>query len=161
MSIRHWFRNHLLGEDADGEDVPPGGSLVQSLLGREQERIRSLGEYDSGSYPQELAELLRRREEVSRELLRLDLTDRESRAAAIPRLQQLLRKYPHPLAYEALIHAYVDASRFDEARGVAFAARERRIECERSPHPEVRAEIDRLRAWSPDDIDQMREEREG
>lgn len=161
MSIRHWFRSHLLGEDAEGDDVPPGGSLVQSLLGREQERVRSLGEYDSDSYPEELAELLRRREEVARELLRLDLTDRESRVAGIPRLQQLLRKYPHPLAYEALIHAYADAGRFDEARGVAFAARERRIECERSPYPEVRAEIERLREWRPEDVDQMREERSG
>ncbi len=158
MSIRNWFWNR--DEEEEGADVPPRRSLMQSLLGRDQERIRSLGEYDATSYPEELVELLRRREEVASELLRLNLTDRDGRMAAIPKLRELLRRYPHPLAYEALIHAYVDDDRFDEAKGVAFAARERRIECERSPHPEVRTEIERLREWSTDDVDEMREERQ-
>lgn len=161
MSIRKWFREQPREEAAEGEDVPPRGSLIQSLFGREEERIHALGEYDQGSYPRELSELLRRREEVTGALLRLNLLDREGRAAAIPKLKELLRRYPHPLAYEALIHAFVDAGRYDEAKGVAFAARERRIECERSPYPEVRAETDRLREWSPDEVDRLREEREG
>ena len=63
--------------------------------------------------------------------------------------------------YELLIHAYMDAGRFDEAKGVAFAARERRQECARSPHPEIRAETERLQAWDPAEIDQMRAEYEG
>ena len=133
---------------------------MKSLVGREQEPVRSLGEYDSHSYPQELSELLRRREEVAGELLRLNLIEKQGRIAAIPRLQELLRRYPHPLAYEALIHAYLDADRFDEARGVAFAARERRTECQRSAYPEVRGEVDHLREWSPEDIDQLRAERQ-
>src|SRR5690606_8421434 len=108
----------------------------------------------------ELAEILRKREEVAAELLGLRLTEREARAAAIPRLHELLRRYPHPLAYEALIHAYLDAERFDEARGVAFAARERRAECERSPYPEIRMEVEGLRAWTPEEVDELREERE-
>ena len=55
-------------------------------------------------------------------------------------------------------HAYVDAGRYDEARGVAFAARERRQECARSPYPEIRSETDSLRAWDTDDIDALRRE---
>lgn len=154
MSIRHWFRNRAHGDDTEGGDLPPRGS-------REPERIRALGEYDSNSYPQELVDLLHRREEVAGELLRLNLIERKGRIAAIPKLQELLRRYPHPLAYEALIHAYLDAERYDEARGVAFAARARRDECRRSPHPEVRAEVDHLKEWIPEDIDQLREERQG
>src|SRR5687768_10625644 len=135
MGIRHWFRKQMLGSEAEGDDVPPGASLVNTLLGREQERVSSLGEYNASSYPKDLVELLKRREQVSGELLHLNVLDRKHRIAAIPKLQELLRRYPHPLAYEALIHAYVDADRFDEAKGVAFAARERRAECSRSPHP--------------------------
>ena len=161
MSIRKWFLSQETEEEPEGSDVPPRATLMKSLFGREEERVRSLGEYDAGSYPQEMVELLRRREEVASELLRLNLTQREGRVAAIPKLKELLRRYPHPLAYEALVHAYVDEGRFDEAKGVAFAARERRIECERSPHPEVRAEIERLRSWEPEDVDRIREEREG
>jgi hypothetical protein len=156
MRIRRWFRSVLLGSDAEGNDVPPSAALVGTLLRREEPRVRSLGEYDATSYPAELADQLRRREEVAAELRRLDVAARAARVAAIPQLQQLLRRYPHPLAYELLIHAYVDAGRFEEAKGVAFAARERRSECARSPHPEIRAETDRLREWTAAEIDEIR-----
>lgn len=148
----------MLGSDAEGDDVPPGSALVGSLLGREQPRLRALGDYDADSFPAELADLLRRREEVAAQLRRLDVTERASRIAAIPDLQKLLRAYPHPLAYELLIHAYLDAGRFDEAKGVAFAARERRMECARSAYPEIRVETDRLREWSSEEIEEMRVE---
>lgn len=154
------MREQLLGDDAEGNDLPPSGALVNTALGREKERQRSLGEYDETSYPKELAELLRRRAEVSSELLGVDVTDREARIAAVPRLRELLRTYPHPLAYELLISAYVDMGRFDEAKGVAFAARERRQACLRSEHPEIRAEVDRLREWSAEELDEMRREHE-
>lgn len=160
MSIRHWFRNRMLGSDAEGDDVPPSASLVNTLLGRDQARVRSLGDYDARSYPGELADLLRRRAEVASALLRIDVADRQARIEAIPELQKLLRKYPHPLVYELLIHAYLDAGRFDEAKGVAFAARERRMECARSPHPEIRSETDRLREWTQEEIDEIRVARE-
>lgn len=140
--------------------MPPGGALVDSLLGRDEPRTRALGEYDSSTFPAELADLLRRREEVAAQLRRLDVADRQARVAAIPRLQKLLRTYPHPLAYELLIHAYVDAGRYDEAKGVAFAARERRAECARSAYPEIRVETERLREWTAGEIDEMRDERE-
>ncbi|CAN5689039.1 MAG: hypothetical protein H0U67_10720 [Gemmatimonadetes bacterium] len=161
MGIRRWFRNQVLGGDADGNDMPPNASLLHSMLGKEEVRVRSLGEYDADSYPKELTELIRKRAEVSAELLKVDVANPEARVEAIPRLQQLLRKYPHPLVYELLIHAYMDAGRFDEAKGVAFAARERRQECARSPHPEVRAETERLHAWDPAEIDEMRAEYRG
>lgn len=160
MGVRHWFRQRMLGDDAEGNDVPPGVALLNSVLNREQTGPRALGEYDSGSYPPELVELLRRRENVASEVLTMDVTDREARVAAIPRLQKLLREYPHPLVYELLIHGYVDAGRYDEAKGVAFAARERRQECARSDYPEIRAETDRLREWSSEEIDHLREERQ-
>lgn len=160
MGIRHWFRQRLLGDEVEGEDIPPRGSLFNSLIGREEERVHSLGEYRADTYPRELTDLLSRRAQVSEELLRIDLTDPEARRASIPKLQQLLRIYPHPLAYETLIHAYVDAGRYDEAKGVAFAARERRNECARSPHPEVRAETERLREWTTQEVDELRVERE-
>lgn len=162
MGIRHWFRHRMLGDDAEGDDVPPGVALVHSALGREEPTPHALGEYDQESYPEELAALLRRRAEVAAELIRMDVAaDREARIAAIPRLSQLLRRYPHPLVYEMLIHAYVDAGRYDEAKGVAFAARERRRECERSPEPEIRAEIDRLREWTSEEIDELKSEKGG
>jgi pentatricopeptide repeat protein len=161
MGIRHWFRNRVLGEEeAEGNDVPPGGSLINTLLGREEERLPSLGTYTSQTYPQDMVELLRRRAKVTQEILGMDVTDPEARVAAIPRLQKLLRQYPHPLAYETLINAYVDAGRYDEAKGVAFAARERRNECTRSPHPEIRAEVDSLNEWTTEEIDELRRERE-
>lgn len=158
MSLRRWIREQMLGDEAEGNDVPPRGSLMHSALGRETEQPRSLGEYDAKSYPVDLAEVLRRRAEVANAFMRIDVTDPAARAAAIPQLKELLRQYPHPLVYESLIHAYVDAERYDEARGVAFAARERRQECARSPHPEIRAEIDRLREWKPEDVDALRQE---
>jgi hypothetical protein len=158
MSLRHWVREQLLGNDAEGNDVPPHGSLVNSALGRERQAPRALGEYDAQSFPEDLAEVLRRRAEVTTALMRIDITDPAERVAAIPQLKELLQRYPHPLVYESLIHAYVDAGRYDEARGVAFAARERRQECERSPHPEIRSEIDRLNAWDPDEIETLRKE---
>jgi hypothetical protein len=161
MGLRRWFRDQVLGGDSEGNDIPPNASLLNAMLGKDEERVRSLGEYDANTYPRDLAELIRRREEVANDLLRIDVASRDARVEAIPRLQQLLRKYPHPLVYEMLIHAYIDAGRFDEAKGVAFAARERRQECARSPHPEIRGETERLRAWDPGEIDEMRAELEG
>jgi tetratricopeptide (TPR) repeat protein len=146
----------MLGSDAEGDDVPPSSALVGALIGREAPRVRALGEYDASSFPPDLADQLRRREEVAAELRRLGVADRKARVEAIPRLQKLLRVYPHPLAYELLIHAYVDAGRYDEAKGVAFAARERRAQCARSAYPEIRVETDRLREWTSADIDEMR-----
>src|SRR5688572_27884387 len=118
MSLRRWVREQMLGGDAHGNDVPPRGSIVNSAFGREQPAPRSLGEYDAQTYPVDLAELLRRRTEVTNALMRIEVTDPEARVAAIPQLKELLRGYPHPLVYETLIHAYVDAGRYDEARGV-------------------------------------------
>lgn len=146
----------MLGADAEGDDVPPGAAIVGSIFGREEPRVRSLGDYDAASFPPELAELIRRREEVAAALRRMDVIDRAARIEAIPRLQKLLKIYPHPLAYELLIHAYVDAERYDEAKGLAFAARQRRMECSRSPYPEIRAETDRLREWTPAEIEEIR-----
>jgi hypothetical protein len=160
MGIRHWIRKRL-AEDAEGRDLPPNASIVDAIFGRETPTPRAMGEYDADSYPGELADLLRRRQEVADEILEMNVTTRDGRQAAIPRLRELLRVYPHPLAYETLIHAYIDAGRYDEARGVAFAARERRLECMRSPHPEIRAETDRLSEWSPAEVDAVRAEREG
>jgi hypothetical protein len=159
MGIRHWIRKRL-ADDAEGNDLPPNAGIMDAIFGREVATPRAMGEYDATTYPAELAELLRRREEVAAEVLTLDVTSRAGRQAAIPRLQQLLRVYPHPLVYETLIHAYLDAQRYDEARGVAFAAKERRWECMHSPYPEIRAETDRLNEWSPDEIDALRAERE-
>ncbi|MEX2581850.1 MAG: hypothetical protein WD766_01125 [Gemmatimonadota bacterium] len=159
MSLRRWFRERMLGGDAEGDDVPPHTALLNTLFGREGERVRSLGEYSAESYPSDLRELLSRRAAVAQELLRLGITDRTKRVEAIPRLRELLRTYPHPLAYETLIHAYMDAGRFDEAKGVAFAARQRRIECSASPHPEIRAETESLREWSSEEIDEMQRDR--
>ena len=159
MGFRHWLKQRMVGESA-GEDLPPGSSLVDTVLGREPERVRSLGEYNSQSYPADLAELLRRREAVTAEVLRIDFTDRQARMEAVPRLRELLRTYPHPLVYELLIHGYVDAGRYDEARGVAFAAQARRAECARSEHPEIRAEIEHLQEWTADEVDRLRAERE-
>lgn len=160
MGIRKWIRKQLLGHDAVGDDVPPNASLMHTMLGRDEKKARAMGEYDADSYPPELAELIRKRADVARDLLQIDVTSREERIAAIPRLQQLLRKYPHPLVYELLIHAYMDDGRFDEAKGVAFAARERRQECARSPYPEIRAETEKLRAWTSAEIDELKSEME-
>jgi hypothetical protein len=160
MGLRQWLRERMLEEDGGTGDVPPGSPLLQAVLGRE-EPVRALGEFTAATYPPALADVVRRREEVAAELMRMQLGDAEVRRAAVPRLQELLHRYPHPLAYEALILAYVQDARWEEARGAAFAARERRLECEQSPWPELRAECDRLRAWSPEDVDVLRDEREG
>jgi hypothetical protein len=157
MGLRHWLRQRLGGENG-GDDSPSGRSLLDVFWGSDEQRIHALGEYNAQTYPRELADLLARRQRVSTQLLELDVADREARAAAIPRLRELLTTYPHPLVYETLIHAYVDAGRFDEARGVAFAARERRAECLRSEHPEIRSEVAYLSEWTPDEIEQLRPE---
>jgi hypothetical protein len=159
MSFRHWLRNRLGGEPG-GNDVPPGRALINALWGREEPRLHALGEYDATSYPDELARLLKRRQQVSEQLLEIDVIDPETRVAAIPALRDMLQIYPHPLVYETLIHAYLDADRYDEARGVAFAARERRAECMRSEYPEIRSEVDQLREWTLDDVDQLRAARD-
>jgi hypothetical protein len=155
MSFRHWLRQRL-GTEHEGDDVPPGRSLLNAIWGREEERLHALGEYDAGSYPKELSEMLARRQQVAEELIEIDVSDREARIAAIPRLREMLRIYPHPLVYETLIHAYLDDGRYDEARGVAFAARERRLECKRSEYPEIRSEVEHLSEWTPDDLEQLR-----
>lgn len=162
MGIRHWIRKRLAEQAEDGDDdVAPSGSIINSIFGREPPTLHALGEYDQRTYPGELQDLLRRREDVAEEIREMDLTTRQARVEAIPRLQQMLRTYPHPLAYETLIHAYVDAGRWDEARGAAFAARERRVQVIRSPYSEIRCEVDRLKEWSPDEIELLRQEREG
>ena len=162
MGIRHWIRKRLAEQAENGEeDVAPSGSIINAIFGREPPTLHALGEYDHETYPDELEELLRRRAQVAHELMEMDLTSRKARVEAIPQLQALLRTYPHPLAYETLIHAYVDAARWDEARGAAFAARERRTQVARSPYVEIRCEIDRLNEWTPEEIDLVRAEREG
>lgn len=161
MGIRHWIRKRLAEQADEGDDGAPSGSIISAIFGREPPTLHALGEYDQSTYPGELQDLLRRREDVAEELREMDLTTRRSRVDAIPRLQQMLRTYPHPLAYETLIHAYVDAGRWDEARGAAFAARARRTQVSRSPYSEIRAEIDRLKEWTPEEVDLLRQEREG
>lgn len=159
MGIRDWLKKST-ADEAENSDRPPSTSIFHSIFGRDTPTPRALGEYDQHTYPGELQELLARRADAAQELMSMDLTDREERIAAIPRLRTLLRTYPHPLAYETLIHAYVDAGRWDEARGAAFAARERRVEVSRSPYSEIRSETDRLKEWSPDEIELLRQERE-
>lgn len=155
MGIRHWLRERLSGSETSG-DAP----LVHALLGRPEERTRTLGEYRSDSYPADLMDLLARRQKVASELLSIDITDPQVRMGSIPRVRELLRTYPHPLAYETLIHAYMDAGRYDEAKGVAFAAQARRLECARSEHPEIRGEIEHLDEWTPEEVEKVRAERE-
>lgn len=157
MSLRRWFRERGPGDESAGNDSPPGESLVNTLLGHD-ERWPALGEYRADTYPAELAEVLRRRGEVISQLLQIDVADESSRIAAIPRLRELLRSYPHPIIYEMLIQSYLDAGQFEEAKGVAFAARERWQECARSPHPEIRGEIQGLREWTQQDIEDLRTE---
>lgn len=141
-----------------GRELPAFASALHAWVREDRVPPRSLGEYDKNSYPAELAELLRRRAAVTEALLRLDLTTRASRIAAIPELRGLLRDYPHPLVYEALINAYVDDRRWDEARGLVHAVAARRRECERSPYPEIGMETDRLFTWSVDEVEELRRE---
>jgi pentatricopeptide repeat protein len=152
MGLRQWLGKRLGALD-DPDDGPPGSSLMRALWGGGEERIRALGEYDAQTYPAALAEMLRRRQAVAESLLEIDVSNPDERVEAIPRLREMLRVYPHPLVYETLIHAYVDAGRHDEARGVAFAARERRIECARSEYPEIRSEIEHLSEWTAEDVE--------
>ncbi|HEX8673783.1 MAG TPA: hypothetical protein VF710_17940 [Longimicrobium sp.] len=158
MSIREWLKQRITDNAGSGDS---DSFLNRLVFGKETPQQRSMGEYDKRSYPPELVDLLRRRAEVTDEVMEMDFTTAQARRDAIPRLQQLLHKYPHPVLYEALIHAYADSRRWDEARGVAYAARERRLECSRSTYPEIRSEIDRLKEWSPEDVGEMRREREG
>lgn len=143
MGIRDWIKSHAGGGAAEG-------------VAR-----HALGEYTAETYPDDVVDLLRRRQQVADELLAMNITDRQTRLEAIPRLRELLRIYPHALVYETLIQAYLDAGRYDEAKGVAFAACERRRECERSELPELRAEVDYLHEWSTEEVDRIREERTG
>ena len=155
MGLREWIRARM-AEAADEGDSAPVAALVYSAVGKDEQPVRALGEYTSATYPVALADALRRRNQVAAALLAMDLGNEAGRRESLPRLVELLQTYPHPLAYEALILAYVDQRRWDEARGVAFAARERRWEVEHSPWPEIRSEIDRLRVWSPDDVEELR-----
>lgn len=161
MSLRKWFKEKMLGDDGAVGDVPPGSSLMNSLLGREEERIRSLGEYNSGNYPSDLKSQLERREQVTAELLSMNIMERSGRIEAIPRLRELLVIYPHLLAYETLINAYLDAGRYDEAKGLAFAARQRRTECLNSELPEIRGEAEGIREWTPAEIEAHQAAKEG
>ena len=149
-----------MAEEHEGDDAPPNSSLLHSIFGREPPELHALGEFDRDSYPGELQDLLARREQVAQRLLEMELHTPDARVAAIPELRTLLGRYPHPLVYETLINAYVDDARWDEARGAAFAARQRRTEVARSPYPEIRAEIDRLNEWTPEDVDALRAEHE-
>lgn len=158
MGIRYWMKKRMAGEEGD---LPPDGSLMESLFGTESPTRHALGEYTADNYPKDVVDLLRRRQEVADALLDLEATDRQGRIDAIPRLKELLRIYPHALVYETLIHAFIADGRWDDAKGVAFAARERRHECMRSNLPELRAEVDYLSEWNTEEIDRLREERTG
>jgi hypothetical protein len=155
MGLRRWMREKAATREGDDENEQ---TYLRSLLGRGSERVRSLGEYDRESYPPELLELLKRRQAVADALLEVDIADPEARMAAVPRLKELLRTYPHPLVYELLILAALDAGKFDEAKGVALAAHNRRDECARSPYVEIQGEIEHLRDWNPEEIEKMRPE---
>ena len=157
MGLRTWIRART-ADTQDHPDASGAKALLFSIVGRDEAMPHALGEYTADTYPAEIAERLRRRAAVAAELRAMDLGARDGRAQAVSRLKELLREYPHPLAYEALILAYVDQCRWEEARGVAFAARERRWEVEHSPFPEIRAEVDRLKAWTPEDVEELRRE---
>ncbi len=158
MGIRYWLKQRMSGPDG-GDDLPPNASIMDALFGRDNPPAHAMGEYRAETYPADLTELLRRRQQVAGELLEIDVASAQARVEAIPRLRELLRVYPHALVYEMLITAYMDADRWDEARGVAFAARERRAECLRSQLPELRAEVSFLHEWSPEEVDRLREDR--
>jgi hypothetical protein len=158
MGIRYWLKKRM--SDAVNEDgnLPLHVSILHSIFGGDEPTPRALGEFDQKTYPREIRELLERRDDVAQELMEMDLHTRRERIDAIPRLRGLLRTYPHPLVYETLINAYIDDKRWDEARGAAFAARQRRVEVSRSPYSEIRAETDRLNEWTPEEVDALREE---
>jgi hypothetical protein len=150
-----------MAEVAEEGDSAPVTSLLYSVVGKDEEPVHALGEYTAATYPAALADAIRRREAVAAELRTMNIATEDGRRANLERIRDLLATYPHPLAYEALILAYADQRRWEEARGVAFAARERRWEVEHSPWPEIRAEIARLNAWSPEDVEELRREAAG
>jgi hypothetical protein len=160
MNLRSWLKRRLDVEGGESTDAPPNAALVDALLGRE-EHAPALGEFTAATYPAELSELGLRRQQVTDEVLQLDFTNAAARVAALPRLRELLTVYPHPLVYELLIHAYLDERRYDEARGVAFAAQARRAEVAKSPYLEIRSETEHLDDWTPQEVERIREEREG
>jgi len=160
MALRDWIRKRM-AEAAEEGGSSPVSSLVYSALGKDEEQVHALGEYTSATYPSALADAVRRRNEVAAELRRMDIGTETGRRESAPRIVELLQTYPHPLAYEALILTYVEQRRWEDARGVAFAARERRREVEQSPWPEVRGEVDRLKAWSVEDVEELRREAAG
>jgi hypothetical protein len=159
MGLREWMQRRMAQYDGRAE-LPAHASLMHAWFTDEPRRPAPGAEYGAEGLPAELAAQLERREQVTAALLEMDLASADARVEAIPRLRELLRVYPHPVAYEALILAYGEADRWDEARGVAFAARDRRRECARSPFPELRMETDRLRDWTPEDVDELRRERQ-
>ena len=98
MGLREWIRKRMADTVDDEGDSPPVASLVYSVLGNDEEAHHALE-----TYPGQLANVLRRRQDVAAELMRMGIGSPAVRREAIPRLRDLLRKYPHPLAYEALI----------------------------------------------------------
>jgi hypothetical protein len=161
MGLREWIRKRTADASEPDGSLPPLAALVQSIVGKDEAAGPALGEYTSSTFPTALAEQLRRRNQVAAALVRMDIATVSGRAASIPRLIELLHTYPHPMAYEALVLAYVDQGRWADAGGVAFAARERRWEVEHSPHPEIRGEVDRLKAWTPEEVEDLRREAMG
>ncbi len=43
MGVRQWMKQRLAADS--GEDMPPGSSLLNVLLGKEAQPVHSLGEY--------------------------------------------------------------------------------------------------------------------
>jgi hypothetical protein len=154
MGLRDWMQRRMAVYDGRAH-LPTHASLMHRWFTDDRP-----GEASAAPPPPAVVDALRRREEVSETLLEMDLASASSRIAALPRLRELLRLYPHPVVYEALILTYADAGLWDEARGIAYAARDRRRECERSPYPEIQMEIDRLREWTAADVEELRRERE-
>jgi hypothetical protein len=153
MGLREWMQRRMAVYDGRAE-LPAHASLMHRWFTDDRAAAPA-----AGPPPPALVDQLRRREEVSAALFELDLATAAGRVAALPQLRELLRLYPHPVVYEALILSYADAGLWDEARGVAYAARDRRRECERSPYPEVQMETDRLREWTAADVEELRRER--
>jgi hypothetical protein len=158
MGLRDWMQRRMAQYDGRAE-LPAHARLMHAWFTEDRPRPAGEGGFGADGFPAELADTLLRREQVTAELLQMELTTAAGRIEAIPRLQQLLQRYPHPVVYDALILGYADAGRWDHARGVAFAARDRRRECAGSPYAEIRAETDRLRDWTAEDVDELRRER--
>jgi hypothetical protein len=157
MGLREWMQRRMASYDGRA-DLPAHAAFMHAWFTEDRPRRPAI-QTERIPPPPEVVEQLRRREEVTAELLQLDLSTADGRRESLPRLQELLRRYPHPVLYDALILAYADAGRWDEARGVAFAARDRRRACERSPHPEIQMETERLRDWTSEDVEELRLER--